>query len=115
MQEYSGEEYVPAYLNHRLFNIETRYVFIANLCLSLSLYYACTKFWSYLLYSTCVLASQTDVIKYMLQQPILSGRIKKWLIKYGLTCESLLAMRGEIIADFSVDHRAKSDKISIGP
>jgi hypothetical protein len=24
-------------------------------------------------------------------------------------------MRGEIIADFSVDHRVKSDKISIGP
>jgi hypothetical protein len=51
----------------------------------------------------------------MLQQPILSGRIKRCLIKYGLTYESLLAMRGQIIADFSVDHRVKSDQISVGP
>jgi hypothetical protein len=50
----------------------------------------------------------------MLQQPILSVRIKRWLIKYGLTYESLLAMRGQIIANFSVDHRVKSDKISVG-
>jgi hypothetical protein len=115
MKEDDGKEYVLAYLNHRLLNTETRYVFIADLCLSLSLYYACTKFWSYLLYSTCVLASQTDVVRYMLQQPILSARIKRWLITYGLTYESLLAMRGEIIANFIIDHRFKSDKVSVGP
>ena len=74
-QENGGKEYIIAYLSRRLVDAESRYVFIEKLCLSL--YYACTKFGSYLLYSTCVVACQADVIKYMLQQPILSGRIGK--------------------------------------
>ena len=44
----------------------------------------------------------------MLQKPILSGRIGKWayaLVKYDLACESLKSMRGQIVADFIVEHR----------
>ena len=44
----------------------------------------------------------------MLQKPILSGRIGKWayaLVEYDLACESLKSMRGQIIADFIVEHR----------
>ena len=68
-QEVSGKEYIIAYLRRRLLDVESRYVFIEKLCLSL--YYACTKFLPYLLSSTCVVACQADVIKYMLQRPIL--------------------------------------------
>ena len=42
--------------------------------------------------SVCVVACQTDVIKYMLHRPILSGRIGKWayaLIEYDLAYESI--------------------------
>ena len=84
-QEVSGKEYIIAYLSRRLLDAESRYVFIEKLCLSL--YYACTKFRPYLLSSTCVVACQADIIKYMLQRPILSGRIGKWA--YALI-ESLL-------------------------
>ena len=55
--------------------------------LYLSLYYVCTELRHYLLSSTCVVVCQTDVIKYMLQKPILSGRIGKWtyaLVEYDL-------------------------------
>ena len=51
---------------------------------------------------------QTDVIKHMLQKPILSGRIGKWayaLVEYDLACEHLKSMRGKIVADFIVEHR----------
>jgi hypothetical protein len=51
---------------------------------------------------------QTDVIKYMLQKPILSGRVRKWayaLIEYDLSYESLSSMKGQVIADFITDHR----------
>ena len=85
-------------------------MFIEKLCLCL--YYACTKFRSYLLSSACVVACQADVIKYMLQQLILSGRIGKWayaLIEYDLTYESLRAMKGQVITDFIVNHRIKDD------
>jgi hypothetical protein len=60
-----------------------------------------------LLSSTCVIAGQADVIKHMLQQPILSGRIEKWayaLIEYDLAYESLKSIKGQVVADFIIDH-----------
>jgi hypothetical protein len=62
----NGKEYIVAYESRRLLDAETRYTFIEKLCLSL--YYACTKLRHYLLSSTCYVASQTDIIKYMLQK-----------------------------------------------
>jgi hypothetical protein len=60
-----------------------------------------------LLSSTYVVASQADVIKHMLQQPILSGRIRKWayaLIEYNLAYEPLKSIRGQVLADFIIEH-----------
>jgi hypothetical protein len=106
IQEHSGKESVVAYLSHRLLDSESKYAFIEKLCLSL--YFACTKFRHFLLLSTCTVVCQTDVIKYMLQKPILSGRVGKWayaLIEYDLIYESLSSMKGQVIADFITDHR----------
>jgi hypothetical protein len=61
----------------------------------------------YLLSSTCVVACQADVIKYMLYRPILRGRIGKWaytLIEYDLTYELLKTLKGQVLADFIVEH-----------
>src|SRR5688572_21897036 len=44
----------------------------------------------------------------MLHNPIMSGRIGKWayaLIEYDLAYELLKSMRGQVIADFIVEHR----------
>jgi gamma-glutamylcysteine synthetase len=63
--------------------------------------------WHYLLSSTCIVACQADVIKHMLQQLILSGRIRKWayaLIEYDLAYESLKSIKGQVVADFIVEH-----------
>jgi hypothetical protein len=60
-----------------------------------------------LLSSTRVVAYQDDVIKHMLQQPILSGRIRKWayaLIEYDLAYEPLKSMNVQVVADFIVEH-----------
>jgi hypothetical protein len=43
----------------------------------------------------------------MLQQPILSGRIEKWayaLIEYDLAYEPFKSMKGQVVADFIVEH-----------
>jgi ribonuclease HI len=48
------------------------------------------------------------MIKYMLHNPIMSGRIGKWayaLIEYDLAYEPLKSMRGQVVADFIVEHR----------
>jgi hypothetical protein len=106
MQATGGKEHVVTYLSRRLVDAETRYTSIEKLCLCL--FYACTKCRCYLLSSHCTVASQTNVIKYMLQNPIMSGRIGKWayaLIEYDLTYEPLKSMKGQVIADFTVEHR----------
>ena len=44
----------------------------------------------------------------MLQKPILSGRIGKLayaLVEYDLACEPLKSMRGQIVANFIIEHR----------
>jgi hypothetical protein len=48
------------------------------------------------------------VIKYMLQNPIMSGRIGKWaytLIECDETYESLKSMKDQVVVDFIVEHR----------
>jgi hypothetical protein len=104
-QEYGGREGAIAYLSRRLLDAETRYTFIEKLCLTL--YYACTKCLHYLLASSCTIVCQYDVIKYMLQKPILSGRLGKWayaLVEYDLEYEPLEAIKGQVVADFIVNH-----------
>jgi hypothetical protein len=94
------------YLSRRLVDAETRYTFIKKLCLCL--FYTCTKCRCYLLSSYCTISGQTDVIKYMLQNPIISGRIGKWayaLIEYVLAYEPLKFMKGQVVEDFIVEHQ----------
>ena len=48
----------------------------------------------------------------MLQNSILSGRIGKWayaLIEFDLACEPLKSMKGQIVADFIVEHRINDE------
>ena len=109
-QETEEKEYIITYLIRRLVDAETRYTFIEKLCLSL--YYVCTKLRHYLLPSTCIVTCQADVIKHMLQKPILSGRIGKWayaLVEYDLAYESLKSVKGQIVADFIVEHRINNE------
>ena len=60
-----------------------------------------------MLSSTCIVTCQADVIKHMLQKPILSGRIGKWayaLVEYDLAYESFKSVKGQIVAEFIVEH-----------
>ena len=100
-QEAGGKEYVITYLSRRLVGAESRYSFVEKLCLSL--YYACTKLRRYLLSNECKVVGQTDVLRHMIQRPILSGRISKWaygLIEYDLAYEPLKSMKGQVVAEF---------------
>jgi ribonuclease HI len=109
-QEDNGKEFVVAYVSQRLLDVETRYESIEKLCLSL--YYACIKFRHYILSSTCTMLSHYDVVKYMLQKPILSGRMGKWaysLIEYDLKYDPLQTTKGQVVADYVVDHMAITD------
>ena len=77
-QETEDKENIITYISRRLIDVETRYTFTKKLCLSL--YYARPKLRHYLLSSTRIVVCQTDVLKYMLQKPILSDRIGNGLM-----------------------------------
>jgi hypothetical protein len=104
-QVMEGKEHIITYLSWRLINAKIRYSFIEKLCLPL--FYACSKLRHYLLSSTCIVACQADVIRHILQQLILSGRIRKLayaLIEYDLAYEPLKSMKGQVVANFIVGH-----------
>jgi hypothetical protein len=94
LQEEDGREFLVAYVSRHLLDVEKRYVFVENFCLSL--YYACSKFMHYIFSSSCIVACQYDVSKHMSLKPILSGRIGKWayaLVEYDLAYEPLRSMK----------------------
>jgi hypothetical protein len=109
IQEFEGKERVVAYLIRKLLDPETRYSATEKLCMCV--YYSCTKFRHYLLNVECVVYSKFDVIKHMLSMPILNGRIGKWILdlsEFELKFESAKAVKGQIIADFIIEHRDPS-------
>ena len=92
-------------MSRRLLDAETRYSPVDRLCICL--YFSCTKLRYYLLSAECVVGSKDDVIRYMLSSPILNGRISKWILalsEFDLTYESTKAVKGQVMADFVVQH-----------
>jgi ribonuclease HI len=66
----------------------------------------------YILSSSCIVACRYDVIKQMLSMPILCGRMGKWayaLVEYDLAYEPLRSMKGQLVADFIVNHAVDVD------
>jgi hypothetical protein len=94
VQGSSGKENAVTY-RKRMIYTETRYTHVEKLCLSI--YYACSKFRPYILSSSCVVTCKFDILKHMIQTPILSGRMGKWaysLVEHDLTYEPLTTVRG---------------------
>ena len=59
-----------------------------------------------LAYVVCIIA-QTDVVKYMLSRPILTGKLGKWsisLVEFNLVYVPQKAVKGKALADFLIDH-----------
>jgi hypothetical protein len=107
-QEDAGKEFAVAYMSRRMLDAETRYTHVERLCLAL--YYACSKFRHYLLSSMCTVACKHDVVKHLIQKPILSDWMGKWafsLVEYDLVYEPLRVARGQAIANFITDHGTK--------
>ena len=80
-----GQEQAVFYLSRILSECECKYSIIEKLCLAL--YFSAFKLRHYMLaYVVCVI-TQTDIVKYMLSRPILSGKLGKWslsLVEFNL-------------------------------
>ncbi|XP_015969309.1 uncharacterized protein LOC107492766 [Arachis duranensis] len=101
----NGHEQAVYYLSRVLTDMETRYSPIEKLCLSL--YHACMKLKCYMVAKSVKVIAQTDVIKYMLSFPVLTGRLEKWMLaltEFDLQYVPAKAFKGQVIADFLVDN-----------
>ena len=101
----NGVERPIYYLSRVLIDAETRYRMIEKLCMCL--YFSCIKLKQYIKPVDVYVSSYCDVIKHMLSKPILHSRIGKWalaLTEFSLFYMPLKAMKGQIVADFIVDH-----------
>jgi hypothetical protein len=100
-----GQEQAVFYLSRIFSECECKYSIIEKLYLAL--YFSAFKLRHYMLaYVICVIA-QTDVVKYMLSRPILSGKLGKWslsLVEFNLVYVPQKAVIGQALADFLADH-----------
>lgn len=88
-----------------MIDAETKYNVIEKLCMCL--YFLCMKLQHYIKLIDVYVSSHCNVIKHMLSKPVLHSRIGKWalaLTEFSLTYRPLRAMKGQIVADFIVDH-----------
>ena len=100
-----GHEQAVYYLSTVLNLEETRYSPIEKLCLAL--YFACTKLRHYLIKSRVYVVSQTDLMKYMRNRPLIIGRIGKWslaLSEFTLVYFRQKSVKGQALVDFLNDH-----------
>ena len=98
-------EQVVYYLSRVLNLVEARYTLIEKLFLAL--YFACTKLRHYLIKSQVYVVSQTGLMKYMLNRPLVIGRIDKWLfslLEFTLVYFPYKSIKGQALTDFLDDH-----------
>ncbi|XP_057432184.1 uncharacterized protein LOC130724933 [Lotus japonicus] len=109
-----GIERAIYYLSRILNDAETRYSLVEKLCLCL--YFSCTKLKYYIKPIDVTVISHYDIIKHMLFKPILHSRIGKWalaLTEFSLSYQHLRAMKGQVIADFLVDHSGSKEQETV--
>ncbi|KAM0976136.1 hypothetical protein ACFX2C_019080 [Malus domestica] len=59
-------------------------------------------------------AGKTDVIKYILAKPMLTGRIGKWILalsEFSFQYVPRRAVKGQAIADFLAEHQESQEEI----
>ncbi|XP_070677980.1 uncharacterized protein [Malus domestica] len=107
-----GKEQAVYYLSRILTEVETRYSPVERLCLAL--YFTANKLRHYMLPCHVHIIAKTDVIKYMLSKPMLTGRIGKWILalsEFSFQYVPQMAVKGQAIADFLTEHQESRDEI----
>lgn len=107
-----GKEQAVYYLNKIVTEVETRYTPIEKLCLAL--YFTASKLRHYMLPCHIRIIAKTDVIKYIMCKPILTGRIGKWilaLLEFSFQYVLQRAVKGQVIANFLAEHQKPEEKL----
>jgi hypothetical protein len=104
VQVYDDKEKVVLYLSKRMLEMETRYHEIEKLCLCL--FFTRTKLRHILLSAEIIIICKSDVIKHMLSDPVLKGRLGKWMFalsEFDIRYQPAKAVKGQAVADLIVE------------
>ncbi|KAM2383355.1 hypothetical protein ACFXTH_040919 [Malus domestica] len=107
-----GKEQAVYYLSRILTEVETRYTSVKKLCLAL--YFTACKLRHYILPYHIHIIAKTDMIKYMLAKPMLTGRIRKWILalsEFIFQYVPQRAVKRQAIADFLAEHQESQREI----
>ncbi|CAN6677874.1 unnamed protein product [Malus baccata var. baccata] len=107
-----GKEQAVYYLSKILTEVETRYSPVERLCLAIC--FTANKLRHYMLPCHVHIIAKTDVIKYMLSKPMLTGRIGKWILalsEFSFQYVPQRVVKGQAIVDFLAEHQESQDKI----
>ena len=100
-----GKEVACYYLSRTMVGAECNYSPIGKLCLALI--FALKKLRHYMLAHEIQLIARADPIRYVLSQPVLTGRLGKWavlMMEFDITFVPQKAVKGQALADFLAAH-----------
>ena len=102
-----GRERPVYYLSRTMNETEKRYIRMAKACLALV--FAASKLRHYFLTHEVYLVVHENPVRYLLQQPALSGRAAWWLLKlmeFDIKCVTQKAVKGQALAELLASHPA---------
>ncbi|XP_027158039.1 uncharacterized protein LOC113759663, partial [Coffea eugenioides] len=108
--ESGRKEQAIYYLSKKFTQYEANYSFIEKSCCALA--WATQKLRHYLLSHTTYLISRSDPLKYLLEKPMLTGRLAKWQIilsEFDIVFTSQKAVKGQVIADHLAENPRDDD------
>ncbi|XP_027150339.1 uncharacterized protein LOC113750576 [Coffea eugenioides] len=108
--ESGRKEQAIYYLSKKFTQYEANYSFIEKSCCALA--WAAQKLRHYLLSHTTYLLSRSDPLKYLLEKPMLTGRLAKWQIilsEFDIVFTSQKAVKGQAIADHLAENPRDDD------
>lgn len=95
------KEHAIYYLSKRLTKYETRYSLLENTYCALV--WAARRLRQYMVCHTTLLISKMDSIKYIFENPVVTGRIARWqilLTKYDIQYVTQKAINGSVLSDY---------------
>ncbi|XP_070668934.1 uncharacterized protein [Malus domestica] len=107
-----GKKQAIYYLSRILTEVETRYTSVEKLCLAL--YFITCKLRHYMVPCHIHIIAKTDVIKYMLSKPMLTGKIGKWILalsEFNFQYVPQKAIKGQAIANFLTEHQESQEEM----
>ena len=96
----SGNEQAIYYLIKRMLEYECRYIMIEHLCLALV--WATRRLRHYVIEYSILLVSRLDLLRYLFDRPILTGRLMRWLvllIEFDIQYVTQKSVKGSVVAD----------------